>query len=102
MLSLNASRRSLLLRMLGVGPMRRYCIGAVLLDRDDPSKLIGRLAEPLLMPLAEDRGGYVPNVVYSCGGMVHNDSLIIPFGISDVETAFAAVPLAGLLESLKA
>jgi predicted GH43/DUF377 family glycosyl hydrolase len=84
----------------GVGPMRRYCIGASLLDRDDPSKLIGQLAEPLLMPLPEQRGGYVPNVVYSCGGMIHNGRLVIPYGISDVETGFAGVAVADLLGAL--
>ena len=84
----------------GVGAMRRYCIGALLLDRDDPSKRIGKLAEPLLMPLPDEREGYVPNVVYSCGGMIHNDTLIIPFGISDVETGFATVDVGELLGAL--
>jgi predicted GH43/DUF377 family glycosyl hydrolase len=84
----------------GVGPMRRYCIGATLLDRDDPTKLLGRLAEPLLMPTAEERKGYVPNVVYSCGGLVHNGLLVIPYGISDAATGFATVSLDDLLARL--
>lgn len=85
----------------GVGPMRRYCIGAILLDRDDPSKVLGRLEEPLLSPTAEERSGYVPNVVYSCGAMIHNDLLILPYGISDAVTGFATVPLRELLERLQ-
>jgi predicted GH43/DUF377 family glycosyl hydrolase len=84
----------------GVGPMRRYALGASLLDRDDPSKVIGQLDLPLLLPLADERAGYVPNVVYSCGSMVHNDTLVVPYGISDVETGFATVSLPDLLERL--
>jgi predicted GH43/DUF377 family glycosyl hydrolase len=86
----------------GVGPMRRYCIGATLLDRDDPTRVIGRTAEPLLLPLPEESGGYVPNVVYTCGAMAHNGTLVIPYGISDVETGFAAVALPELLAGLGA
>ncbi len=81
----------------GVGPMRQYSIGAVLLDRDDPSRVIGRLPEPLLVPLEEESVGYVPNVVYSCGGMIHNDKLVIPYAISDRSTTFALVSLPELL-----
>lgn len=84
----------------GVGPMRQYAIGAALLDRDDPAKLLGRLQNPLIMPGPNDRGGYVPNVVYSCGGMIHNGRLVIPYGVGDVETAFATVSLSDLLERL--
>jgi predicted GH43/DUF377 family glycosyl hydrolase len=84
----------------GVGPMRRYCIGATLLDRDDPTKLIGRLEEPLLTPGPDERMGYVPSVVYSCGSLVHNDILVIPYGISDAATGFATVPLDSLLARL--
>jgi predicted GH43/DUF377 family glycosyl hydrolase len=84
----------------GVGPMRRYCIGATLLDRDDPTKLIGRLDEPLLTPGPDERMGYVPNVVYSCGSLVHNGLLVIPYGISDAATGFATVPLDDLLGRL--
>ena len=62
----------------GVGPMRQYCIGVSLLDRDDPSKVIGHLKQPLLVPTEQERDGYVPNVVYSCGAMIHHDMLFIP------------------------
>jgi len=84
----------------GVGPMRQYSIGAVLLDRDDPSRVIGRLADPLLVPLEDESVGYVPNVVYSCGGMIHNDTLVIPYAISDRSTTFALVSLPELLAEL--
>jgi predicted GH43/DUF377 family glycosyl hydrolase len=84
----------------GVGPMRRYCIGVMLLDRDDPTKVLGRLEQPLLMPADDERKGYVPNVVYSCGGLVHNGLLVIPYGISDAATGFATVPLDDLLGRL--
>jgi predicted GH43/DUF377 family glycosyl hydrolase len=84
----------------GVGPMRQYCMGAVLLDKDEPSKVIGELDEPLLSPTDEERSGYVPNVVYSCGGLIHNNNLIIPYGISDAATGFAVVELGQLLGKL--
>ncbi|MFZ4774229.1 MAG: glycoside hydrolase family 130 protein [Terrimicrobiaceae bacterium] len=84
----------------GVGPMRKYCIGAVLLDRDDPSRVIGRLREPLLYPAPDEREGYVPNVVYSCGSIVHGGNLILPYAISDTSTRFAVMPLDALLEAL--
>jgi predicted GH43/DUF377 family glycosyl hydrolase len=84
----------------GVGPMRQYCMGASLLDLEDPSRVIGRLREPLLEPTAEEREGYVPNVVYSCGSMIHNGQLIIPYAMSDSRTAFATVPVADLLARL--
>jgi len=85
----------------GVGAMRKYCIGCSLLDLNDPSKVTGQLKEPLLMPEADERSGYVPNVVYSCGGMLHNGSLVIPYGISDSATGFAVVCLDELLSHLK-
>ena len=85
----------------GVGPMRSYCIGAMLLDRDDPLKVIGHLEEPLLMPTEEEREGYVPNVVYSCGALIHNDYLYLPYAMSDTATGFATVELDALLEKLK-
>jgi predicted GH43/DUF377 family glycosyl hydrolase len=85
----------------GVGPMRRYCIGAFLLDRDDPSKVIGRLAEPLLKPTQEEREGYVPNVVYTCGALVHDGALIIPYGFADYATSFATVPLDEVLAAMR-
>jgi len=84
----------------GVGAMRRYCIGATLLDRDDPAKLIGRLEHPLIVPTSDERSGYVPNVVYSCGGLAHNGLLVIPYGISDAATGFATVALDELLAKL--
>ena len=84
----------------GVGPMRQYSIGAVLLDRDDPSRVIGRLREPLLVPIDEESVGYVPNVVYSCGALIHNDKLVIPYAISDRSTTFALVSLPELLAAL--
>lgn len=84
----------------GVGPMRRYCIGASLLDLKDPTKVIGRLKEPLLSPSEEEREGYVPNVVYSCGGLIHNDYLIIPYAVSDYSSSYATVELSVLLKAL--
>lgn len=84
----------------GVGPMRRYCIGAFLLDRDDPSKVIGRLSEPLLKPNENEREGYVPNVVYTCGALVHDGELIIPYGLADHSTGFATVSLAEVLAAM--
>ena len=85
----------------GVGPMRRYCIGASLFDLDDPTKEIGRLKEPLLMPLEHEREGYVPNVVYSCGSVIHNNNLILPYAVSDYSTTYAVVEMAALFEALK-
>jgi len=85
----------------GVGPMRRYCIGAALLDLDDPSRVIGRLREPLLSPGGAEREGYVPNVVYSCGSMVHGRELILPFAVSDLASTIVSVPLDELLATLK-
>ena len=85
----------------GVGPMRTYCIGGFLLDRDDPSKVIGRLREPLLKANADEREGYVPNVVYTCGALVHNGQLIIPYGLADHATGFATVPLTEVLEAME-
>jgi predicted GH43/DUF377 family glycosyl hydrolase len=84
----------------GVGPMRKYSIGAFLLDRDDPSQVIGRLREPLLTPNEEEREGYVPNVVYSCGGLIHGPKLIIPYATSDYASSFATVNLDELLKEL--
>jgi predicted GH43/DUF377 family glycosyl hydrolase len=84
----------------GVGPMRRYVLGASLLKLTDPAVEIGRLKEPLLVPNSDEREGYVPNVLYSCGAIIHNGKLIIPYGVSDSSTAFAEVDLAELLEKL--
>jgi predicted GH43/DUF377 family glycosyl hydrolase len=85
----------------GVGPMRRYCIGAILLDLDDPSKIIGRLTEPLLEPDENEREGYVPNVVYTCGTMIHGDKLIMPYAMSDYATRIALVDIPELIERMK-
>ncbi len=85
----------------GVGPMRKYALGAFLLDRDDPSRVIGRLAAPLLEPDALEREGYVPNVVYSCGAVVHNGQLIIPYAMSDYASTFAVVELDQILAAME-
>lgn len=85
----------------GVGAMRRYCIGASLFDLDDPSKEIGRLKEPLLSPLEDEREGYVPNVVYSCGAIIHNNSLILPYAVSDYSSTYAIVDMVELIDALK-
>ena len=84
----------------GVGPMRKYCLGAVLLDLHDPSRVIGRLREPLLRPAPDEREGYVPNVVYSCGAMIHGPNLILPYARSDTSSRIAIIPLADVLEGL--
>ena len=84
----------------GVGPMRRYCLGASLLDINDPSKEIGRLSEPLLVPNMDEREGYIPNVLYSCGSIIHHGNLIIPYGLSDYCSSFAIVPLNNLLDKI--
>ncbi len=85
----------------GVGPMRRYCIGAVLLDLENPARVIARLDEPLLSPHAGEREGYVPNVVYSCGALIHNDELVIPYAMSDINSGIATVVVADLLDSMR-
>jgi|SRR5271165_542824 len=85
----------------GVGPLRKYCIGAFLLDRDDPTKVIGQLREPLIQPNQNEREGYVPNVVYTCGALVHQGRLIIPYGLADHATGFATVPLDEVLAAMK-
>jgi predicted GH43/DUF377 family glycosyl hydrolase len=84
----------------GVGPMRTYCIGAMLLDLNDPLKVIGCLDEPLITPTEKERDGYVPNVAYSCGAMIHNGNLFLPFATSDMITRFAMVSLDSLLDRL--
>jgi predicted GH43/DUF377 family glycosyl hydrolase len=81
----------------GVGAMRKYSIGAALLDKDDPSKVIGRTPEPILAAADQDREGYVPNVVYTCGAIRHGDKLFIPYGVADSSVAFAFVPVKSLL-----
>src|SRR5690554_5684963 len=84
----------------GVGAMRRYCLGASLLKLDDPSVEIGRLKEPLLIPNHDEREGYVPNVVYSCGSIISNGELIIPYGLSDHASSFATVNLNALIDRI--
>jgi len=84
----------------GVGEVRNYCIGAALLDRDDPSKVLGRLAEPLIEPSVNDRDGYVPNVVYSCGGFVRDRTLLLPYGVADNYTRFATVSVDALISAM--
>ena len=84
----------------GVGAMRKYCIGAMLLDLNDPSKIIARLHEPLITPNEVEREGYVPNVVYSCGAIVHQNHLVIPYAMSDYATTFATIGLDELLSSM--
>lgn len=86
----------------GVGAMRRYCIGAMLLDLEDPTRVIAQLREPLLSPEENEREGYVPNVVYTCGALIHEGRLILPYGLSDTATTFATIDLAELLEALRA
>ena len=81
----------------GVGPMRKYCIGAMLLDLNDPSKVLSHLHEPLLSPRESEREGYVPNVVYTCGGLVHHGRLILPYGLSDTATTIVTIELDRLL-----
>ncbi len=85
----------------GVGPVRKYCIGAYLLDKDDPSKLIGRTREPIILPEGDEREGYVPNVVYTCGMLQHMDSLIIPYAKSDYAIGFATVPVKDVIQRME-
>jgi predicted GH43/DUF377 family glycosyl hydrolase len=86
----------------GVGPMRCYGIGAVLLDLDDPRRVLRRLPDPLLEANEEEREGYVPNVVYSCGALVHGEALVLPYGFSDAGVGFARVGIAELLDAMTA
>jgi predicted GH43/DUF377 family glycosyl hydrolase len=86
----------------GVGPMRRYVLGAILLDLDDPRRVIGQLREPLLGPEGSEREGYVPNVVYSCGSMMNGRDLILPYGLSDGAVGIAVVSVPELLAQLTA
>lgn len=86
----------------GVGPMRKYCIGAVLLDLHDPTQVIGRLTRPLLAPEGNEREGYVPNVVYSCGSLLHGRELILPYAMSDKASAIVSMSVDELLKALLA
>jgi predicted GH43/DUF377 family glycosyl hydrolase len=85
----------------GVGPMRKYCIGAFLLDLNDPTRVIGRLREPLLTAEGDEREGYVPNVVYSCGSLARNRQLVIPYAMSDYATTFATASLDEVLQQME-
>ena len=84
----------------GVGAMRKYAIGAVLLDKDDPSKVLGRTPQPILSAADEDRDGYVPNVVYTCGAIRAGDQLFLPYGVADMSVAFAFVSIGELLNAM--
>ena len=86
----------------GVGPMRKYCIGAMLLDLENPTRVIARLEEPLLAPREEEREGYVPNVVYTCGAIFHNSALVIPYGMSDIASGIATVEVSELIKCMHA
>ena len=85
----------------GVGPMRQYCIGAMLLDLENPTKIIARLDEPLLAPRDKEREGYVPNVVYSCGAIIHNNELVIPYAMSDINSGIATVKVKELINCMQ-
>jgi predicted GH43/DUF377 family glycosyl hydrolase len=85
----------------GVGPMRKYCIGAFLLDLNDPTRVIGRLREPLLTPTEHEREGYVPNVVYSCGALLHDGQVVLPYAMSDYATGFATISLDDILGAME-
>lgn len=85
----------------GVGPMRKYCIGAALLDLEDPTRVISRLRQPLLCAEGNEREGYVPNVVYSCGSLIHGGQLILPYAMSDKATAIASIALSDLLAAME-
>jgi predicted GH43/DUF377 family glycosyl hydrolase len=84
----------------GVGPVRRYSIGAVLLDKANPSKVLARAREPLVRPEPAEREGYVPNVVYTCGAMRHNDQIILPYAVSDTFSSFATIKIAALMDNM--
>ena len=89
-----------LLLIHGVGPVRKYSIGAVLLDKKDPSKILARSREPLVYPEPTEREGYVPNVVYTCGAMRHRDLIILPYAVSDTFSNFATITIAGLMQAV--
>ncbi len=84
----------------GVGPMRKYSIGVILLDLHDPSKVLAELGVPLLQAVGNEREGYVPNVVYTCGALLHGQRLILPYGMSDTATTIVTISLEELLASL--
>jgi predicted GH43/DUF377 family glycosyl hydrolase len=85
----------------GVGPMRKYCIGALLLDLEDPFKVVGELKQPLLEAVGSQREGYVPNVVYTCGALLHGGRLLLPYGVSDTATTIVSIDLPALLDAME-
>jgi predicted GH43/DUF377 family glycosyl hydrolase len=85
----------------GVGPMRKYSIAAFLLDKNDPARCIGRCARPILKPNDNEREGYVPNVVYTCGALVHNGWMILPYAMSDYATGFARIKVSDILNMME-
>jgi predicted GH43/DUF377 family glycosyl hydrolase len=85
----------------GVGPVRKYSIGAALLDKNDPSKVLARSREPLLRPEPSEREGYVPNVVYTCGAIRHNDHIILPYAVSDTFSNFATIKISALMQAMR-
>jgi predicted GH43/DUF377 family glycosyl hydrolase len=85
----------------GVGPVRKYSIGAALLDKRDPSRVLARSSEPLLRPEPSEREGYVPNVVYTCGAMRHDDQIVLPYAVSDTFSSFATIKISALMEAMR-
>ena len=94
------TKKGWLLLTHGVGPVRIYSIGAILLDLEDPTKVIGEIPEPILIPEEEERNGYVPNVVYSCGGIIHNNQLVLPYAASDTRSGIVKFDLDELLDAM--
>ena len=84
----------------GVGAVRNYCLGACLLDKDDPTKVLARMTTPLLRPNPKERDGYVPNVIYSCGAMIRDRTLLLPYAVADSFTTFASVDVDLLLAAM--
>jgi predicted GH43/DUF377 family glycosyl hydrolase len=83
-----------------VGPIRTYTLGALLLDLDEPSRVRAKLSTPLMVPEGTERQGYVPNVLYSCGSMLHGDTIVLPYSWSDYATTMALIDLNGLLDCM--
>jgi predicted GH43/DUF377 family glycosyl hydrolase len=84
----------------GVGPVRKYSIGAVLLDKKDPSKVLARSRAPLVRPEPSEREGYVPNVVYTCGALRHNGRIVLPYAVSDTFSNFATLKISALMQAM--
>ena len=89
-----------MLLIYGVGPVRKYAIRAVLLDKKDPSEVLARSREPLVDPEPKEREGYVPNVVYTCGAMRHHNQIILPFATSDTFSSFATIKITALMQAV--